>query len=352
LNHSSHFRPITDNANDEILVVEVWDFDPAETVREKIGKISEVKGAKGLRKLFKDVIVTASSGKHDNELIGRACIPLNTIPASGRATWFSLEKKLKTALQGVIKIRLSFSSEKNRQVAAQEHRHLLKMLLLYELETSKVVPYWWAGKFSNEAETILTQHSAQSGLPALDLSFVRWSVYSDVHASHPLSFSLFEQILDKLMRPVQSEESEKSEEIKLFWEATIKFLPTCFSMVRKIRKLENTDKNGVKTLNDVLNIISKVSSLQPPEAVDLFPAHSYKWLRRTDLDAGYSLHDALNDAVHSGATTWFQRVTKEIQNPDESNDNEKELQYMVRVIQMVRSDLQKAIEYYDKSFKK
>ena len=52
--------------------------------------------------------------------------------------WYSLDKKHKVMRQGVIKIRLMFSSEKNAQVAAQEHRHLLKVLLLHELETSKV----------------------------------------------------------------------------------------------------------------------------------------------------------------------------------------------------------------------
>lgn len=52
------------------------DFDPAETVKEKMTKIFEVKGVKGLRKLMKEVVITASTGKHDNELIGNAIIPL------------------------------------------------------------------------------------------------------------------------------------------------------------------------------------------------------------------------------------------------------------------------------------
>ena len=52
------------------------DFDPAETVREKMTKIGEVKGVKGLRKLMKEIAVTASTGKHDNELIGSAVIQL------------------------------------------------------------------------------------------------------------------------------------------------------------------------------------------------------------------------------------------------------------------------------------
>lgn len=52
------------------------DLDPAESMKEKMGKIFEVKGVKGLRKLMKEIAVTASTGKHDNELIGKAHIPL------------------------------------------------------------------------------------------------------------------------------------------------------------------------------------------------------------------------------------------------------------------------------------
>lgn len=52
--------------------------------------------------------------------------------------WYSLEKKNKVNRQGVLKVRVSYSSKKNSQVAEQEHRHLLRLVLLHELETSKV----------------------------------------------------------------------------------------------------------------------------------------------------------------------------------------------------------------------
>lgn len=116
----------------------MWDFDPAETVREKMTKIGEVKGVKGLRKLMKEIAVTASTGKHDNELVGSTTIPLKSIPASGQTFWCPLEKKTKTKKQGNVKVKLSFSSEKNSQVSSQEYRHLLRLLLLHELESSKV----------------------------------------------------------------------------------------------------------------------------------------------------------------------------------------------------------------------
>lgn len=68
-----------ENIAEDELCVEVWDFDPAETVKEKMGKIGEVKGVKGLRKLIKEIAITATTGQHDNELIGRAAVPLKVI---------------------------------------------------------------------------------------------------------------------------------------------------------------------------------------------------------------------------------------------------------------------------------
>lgn len=54
----------------------MWDFDPAESVKEKFGKLFEVKGVRGIRKLVKEIAVTAATGQHENELVGRAKIPL------------------------------------------------------------------------------------------------------------------------------------------------------------------------------------------------------------------------------------------------------------------------------------
>lgn len=59
-----------------MLCLEVWDFDPAESVKEKLGKFFEVKGVKGIRKLIKEIAVTATTGQHENELVGYAKIPL------------------------------------------------------------------------------------------------------------------------------------------------------------------------------------------------------------------------------------------------------------------------------------
>uniref|UniRef100_A0A182QWZ4 Munc13-4 n=1 Tax=Anopheles farauti TaxID=69004 RepID=A0A182QWZ4_9DIPT len=344
-----HFSlPIAEDANDANLIVEVWDFDPAETVKEKMNKLFEVKGVRGLRKLMKEIAQTASSGKHDNELIGRTSIPLKSIPASGMLMWYNLDKKNKLRRQGTIRIRLNFSSEKNSQVAAQEHRHLLRILLLHELESSKVAPYWWSGKFTIQGEAVLTQHCAQSGLSSTTEAFIQWSVFAAIHQDHPLSFVLFDTLLEKLVRPIQTH-SVSDEELKSFWEATKKLLPSCFSTIRKLRKKNTSDKMLLKTLNGVLNIISKVALLEPPEGTDLFPVQMYGWIRRTnDTEPNWDIREALASAVVSGAEDWFNGIREG--NFLESGTDEDRLQNLIKIIQLVRSDIQKSIEYYDKTF--
>lgn len=338
--------PMRENLQEDSLCLEVWDFDPAETVKEKMTKMFEVKGVKGFRKLMKEIAITASYGKHDNELIGTANIPLKSIPASGMTMWFNLSKKSKLRRQGVVKVRLNFSSEKNSQVAAQEHRHLLRILLLHELENSKVAPYWWCGNFSGPAEAILTQHVAQSGLSPTDNALAQWSVYCALTVDHPLSFALFNMLLEKITKPLQSG-LIKEEDVKLFWDGAKKLLPTCFGQIRKLRKKTAGDNTVMKTLREVMKILYKLSMLDIPDSVDLFPSNVYGWLRSNDKGR-LTIHEVLNQAAIQGASDWFVHILDNNECKDKTEDSR--LQHLIRVIQLVRSDLQRAIEYHDRVF--
>lgn len=67
------------------------------------------------------------------------CINRQTIPSRGHLAWYSLEKKGKGKPQGSLLLKLSFGSEKNKQVAAQEYRHLLRVLLAYQMNIEMVI---------------------------------------------------------------------------------------------------------------------------------------------------------------------------------------------------------------------
>lgn len=342
-----HFSLPVENSADDILCIEVWDFDPAETLSEKMTKFSEVKGVKGLRKLMKEIAVTASTGKHDNELIGSATVQLKCVPASGQTIWVHLEKKGKVKRQGLIKLKLAFGSEKNSQVAAQEHRHLLRIFLLHEMETSQIENGEWCGKFSESAETILRQHLAQSSLGPTDEALAQWVEYSNVHVTHTLDFALFADILQKLMHPMTNGLLSE-EETKMFWDATKKLLPTCYNNIKKIRKLTPGDKKTITHLTSVLSVLANLSRLQPPEGTDLFPASVYGWLTTTSDGPNCDIKATLSDAVTQAAVDWFTHIVEH--NKPEDNTDEAQLKQQIKIIQLIRTDLQRAIEFHDKIF--
>lgn len=200
-----------------------------------------------------------------------------SIPASGAEMWFSLKKDGKEADQGSIRLRFSFSAEKNEETATQEHTHLLRILLSHELEITKAATYGWCGKFSEPAVAIITQHCAQSGISRNLRALAQWSAYTTVHLNYPLAFEVFDSLLDKMEQFFENAPSVEvlTEQSKLFWEGAKTLLPSCFSIIRNINKKMSSDKDPLRMLKEVLSILSKLIALHPPSDIDLFPKKMY-----------------------------------------------------------------------------
>ncbi|KAK0074327.1 hypothetical protein PV326_012540, partial [Microctonus aethiopoides] len=349
-----HFELPLEDAENDALCLEVWDFDAAETVPEKMSKVKDVKGVRGLVKLAKEIAVTATTGCHDNEFIGKCKIPLKDIPVIGHTMWYSLEKKHKTKRRGVVKLRLAFSAEHNTQVAAQEHRHLIRILLLYELETEKYEKYCWCGRWSIAAESLILQHSAQRGLLPRSVALCQWIEYSRIHQQHPLNYSIFNKVIIDLLRPLENGLFSKDEE-RLFWEATKKILYSCLNSVRKIRKLTDGDKNVLAQMNAILGILSSISSLKVPDNFELFPPKIFGWFPEPD-GTNVDVIKALEYTVIQGGVEWelnalqkrFDHILNN--NTPSSETDDDALKYHIKIIQLIRADLQRAIENYDRIF--
>ncbi|KAF5296761.1 hypothetical protein FQR65_LT10162 [Abscondita terminalis] len=301
-----HFAlPVNNDNNDDFLCVEVWDFDPAETMKEKFGKILKVKGIRGVRRLFKEMAVTAATGQHENEIIGSVKIPIRNIPSAGMLMWYGLDKKNKSTRQGVIKLDLSFGSEKNKQVAAQEHKHLINLLLLHEIDSSQIPKYAWIGKFSPQAEAILTQHKIQSGLTSSEMDLTQWAAFTSIQKEHPLAFSVYVNLLDNINKHFKLP-STTEEEVKYF---------------------------GTFPKNYFLH------------AIAYYENSSYPWLDLNDEDC--SIVTVLKSSVIKGAKEWLQFILERTEK--QNNTDDETLVYFHKIVQLIRTDLQRAVEY-DKMF--
>lgn len=101
-------------------------------------------------------------------------------------------------------------------------------------------------------------------------------------------------------------------------------------------------------LREVLKILNKLSVLDVPDSIDLFPENLYGWLRNSKDEKRLTIHEVLQQAVIQGASDWFVHILDNNECKDKTE--ESTLQHLIKVIQLVRSDLQKAVEYYDRIF--
>ncbi|XP_050433740.1 protein unc-13 homolog 4B [Adelges cooleyi] len=342
-----HFSlPVNNGLADDILCVEVWDFDPAETVKEKVTKVGDIKGFKGMRRFMKEIAVTATNGKHDNEIIGGTMVPLKTVPSRGQIAWYNLEKKGKAKPQGNLLLKLSFGSEKDKQVAAQEHRHLLKVLLAHQINVQQPESYSWEGDFLPESKLIIQQHVTQGNISPVDECLSQWIEYVNTQVLSPvISFKVFSDILEKLVKPITTGKI-CDEELKMFWQSAKKLLPLCYTNIRMIRKTSPEDERYRVQLESNLNVLRHLYSFEQPQDLDLFPLDMYGWL--LPCEHTRDIKTALHDAVVQGAIDWYIHILEHNKPTDFTEEGQMKLQ--IKIIQYLKSDLQKALEFYNKIF--
>lgn len=333
---------IPDNRNQEIFILEVWDFDEAEKLTKRLGHFSSFKGVKGFNKLLKGL----ASRETKKEFIGAASIPLNEIPPTGLTSTFELLKKGKVQPQGSIKVRLSFGVDENYEVASLEQHHLLKILMNHELQLQQ--GKYWFGELSPMAEAIVEQQEAQSCLTYVDVSFIQWDVFTDVHLQRPLAFELFEVIVEVLVKALSVKKSRYDERISVFWESTKLLLPSLLGIIRKIRKKRVGEPNALKNLRTVLSIIQQVTQIDQLESIDLFPEDKFAWLQKKD-ETFWDIPTAIKQTITVEAEKFFDALVEN--NPLSIDDNEKKLVQLITIVKATREDLQNSIDHYDKIFK-
>ncbi|VVC40707.1 Hypothetical protein CINCED_3A013301 [Cinara cedri] len=338
--------PVETSAANDILCVEVWDFDPAETVKEKVTKVGDIKGFKGMKRFMKEIAVTATNGKHDNEIIGGTLIPLKTIPTRGQTAWYNLEKKGKGKPQGNLLLKLSFGSEKNKQVAAQEHRHLLRVLLTHQMNVQKPDFFSWMGDFLPQSSLIIQQHVAQSNIGPVDEYLGQWIEFINAHALSPVvNFKVFSDVLDSLVKPITMGQLS-NEELKMFWQSAKKLLPFCYNSIRTIRKKSPDDEQLLIQIEHVLNILRNLLVFELPNDMDLFPSDIYGWL--LPCEHTRDIRSTLHDAVVQGAVDWHVHILEN--NKPEDFTEEGQMKLQLKIIQLLKLDLQKAVEFHNKLF--
>lgn len=303
------------------LRVDVWDFNPEESVNEKLKKINDVKDSRGLRKFIKETL-HATAGKISHELLGSAEIPLKNIPASGVSGWWNLEKPetKKQKQRGEVHLTLTLSTEKDQCLTSQEHRHLLKILFAFELQRSSAAPFTWNGEFSQESVLILAQHAVQGKLTGADTALARWLVFSHTHCDLPLDYRIFYPILEKLRYALQNNLFHAEEEAK-FMEVALVFVSHCLEFIRKHRHFVASDSTYIIQLEYILKCLNLLQDCV---------------MQSTNEEFDCDIKAQVEEAVVNSVEDWYNFILDKM--PIESNRSMR-IKNLTNLTQILCSDV-------------
>lgn len=157
----------------------------------------------------------------------------------------------------------------NNFEALESHCCLMQILLKHELELSQTPRFYWPGKFSFLATTVLSVHSDSKYLTETNIAFAKWAAYAEVHQWHPLDLKIFLEILDSLIEFNTGEVGTKAV-TGLMTTAKV-LLPACFGLTSnvvtgfkdpayekaRVNELKSTDDQVIKMFWDAANKLSK-----------------------------------------------------------------------------------------------
>ncbi|CAG7662169.1 unnamed protein product [Allacma fusca] len=227
-----HFKIPVTTYQDEVLTLEVWDYDdPEEFISDKMNKIKEVKSARGMKNFMKEIAFSASTGKEPGDFMGSLKMPLKNIPSDGFEDWFTLDYSSIGfyGKHGKIYLRVMIGPEKDKTVAVTEYRHVLQVLVIHELKQNDDKNIPWGGELSEHSECILKQLRLQGALRSSDINLAKFYVYSHAHYDHRINAKLFLSTLKAIWEDHKNEQMSAdvtifSYEAKIFWIAAERFL--------------------------------------------------------------------------------------------------------------------------------
>ncbi|XP_017284782.1 BAI1-associated protein 3 [Kryptolebias marmoratus] len=343
-----HFVFEIDDVHNDLLHLDIWDHDDDVSVAEACKKLNEVSGLRGMGRYFKQIAKSvrangsSSSGSEENadDFLGCINIPLNEIPVAGYDTWFKLEPRSSASkVQGECHLILKcFTSQRDTTLSKRDtnisiHKKLLSQIVEYEHAQVKREPYNWNGQVSPPAWTVLTHHAVQTDLSPLQQAIVRWQCYSSHHRNQRVCYSL----LLRLLRTIDAEwdpptvrgdlERQLSDSFRLYTEH-------CLCLMKNMRQVFPCTSAAAITRYELM--LRGIGYMQNMRAF------------KTVCPLRNELHLDITTAVKKGTAEWYESLIAQYK-PEEGT-LEEQLKKMVRVIDIVCSDVQRAQNIYNKLF--
>ncbi|XP_061867038.1 protein unc-13 homolog D isoform X4 [Colius striatus] len=197
--------------------LDMWDSDVVESVRHKLGELTDLHG---LKRIFKD----ARKDKGQDDFLGNVVLRLKDLHC-WNDQWYQLEPRTETYpnrgqchLQFLLTHKKRATRSSRTQPSYTVHRHLLQQLVSYEILQHQAGSISWDGELSRHASTVLYLHATQKDLSDFHQVMAQWLAYSKLYQSlefnsncllHQITSIEYQWVQERL-RPEQKAELAES----------------------------------------------------------------------------------------------------------------------------------------------
>ncbi|NXI51757.1 UN13D protein, partial [Chloroceryle aenea] len=312
--------------------LDMWDSDMVESVRHKLGELTDLHG---LKRIFKD----ARKDKGQDDFLGNVVLRLKDLHCWDDQ-WYQLEPRTETYpnrgqchLQFLLTHKKRATTSSRTQPSYTVHRHLLQQLVSYEILQHQAGSIAWDGELSKHASTVLYLHATQKDLSDFHQVMAQWLAYSKLYQSLEFSSNcLLHQITSIEYQWVQ--ERLKPEQKAELAESFQSLLTYGVSLIRRYRIIFPLSvPRSMERLQSLLRVLVQMCKMKAFHEL---------------CTPSPNLTEMVSTALKSGTTEWFHMKKQHLKPMVKSmEENGKALS---RLLLEVIGDLQQCQKIWNKFF--
>ncbi|XP_028572752.2 protein unc-13 homolog D isoform X1 [Podarcis muralis] len=315
------------------LHLDMWDSDDdVETVRHKLGELTDLHG---LKRIFKE----ARKDKGQDDFLGNVVLRLQDL--HGRDDrWCRLEPRTETYpnrghchLQFLFMHKRRATSASKTQPSYTVHRHLLQQMVSYELLRHQVGSTSWNGELSKHASTILYLHATQKDISDFHQVMAHWLAYSKLYQNLEFDSScLLHQITSIEYQWVEGRlRQEQNVELADSFQCLLAY---GISLIRKYQIVfPLSAPNSTKKLQSLLRLLVQMCKMK-----------AFRELCTETPD----LQEMVTEALKTGTAEWFQMKKQHLKPMVKTMEECGKA--LVTLLLEVNADLQRSHKTYNKYF--
>ncbi|XP_063149145.1 protein unc-13 homolog D [Candoia aspera] len=278
-----------ENAENTQFHLDMWDFDDVETVRHKLGELTDLHG---LKRIIKEV----RKNKGQDDFLGNVVIRLQDLHCRDDH-WYRLEPRTDTYpnrghchLQFLLIHKKRATSASKTQPSYTVHRQLLQQIVSYEILQYQAGSTSWDGELSKHASTILYLHATQKDISDFHQDMAHWLAYSKLYQILEFNSNcLLHQITSIEYQWIQGRlRSEQTAELEDSFRSLLNYGISLLQRYRIVFPLSSS--KSTQRLQSLLRVLVQMCKMKAfKELCTLIP----------------DLEEMVTEALKAGTAEWF-----------------------------------------------